>query len=247
MWKRGTYMAYRSKIEWTENTWNPVTGCTKISDGCLNCYACRMALRLQKMGNAKYANGFSLTLQEDCLENPFKWKKPSLIFVNSMSDLYHEDVPVEYIKKVFSIMNKATWHTFQILTKRADRLAELSDQLVWSDNIWQGVTVENGKYNYRIDYLRKVPANIRFISFEPLIGDVGEIDLSDINWAIVGGESGFNCRRIKQDWILRIKDQCEQQNVDFYFKQWGGINKKKNGRELLGKTWDSMPEIRYSV
>jgi len=201
-----------------------------------------MAFRLQKMGNAKYANGFDLTLQEDCLEDPLKWKKRSLIFVNSMSDLFHEDIPLEYIKKVFSVMNLARWHTFQILTKRADRLARLSDQLKWSDNIWQGVTVECAKYKDRIDYLRKVPASIKFISFEPLIDDVGKIDLSGVNWAIVGGESGFNCRRIEQDWVVSIKDQCEQQDVCFYFKQWGGVNKKKNGRELLGKTWDDMPQ-----
>lgn len=240
-------MAFKSKIEWTENTWNPVTGCTKISDGCLNCYACRMAFRLQKMGNAKYANGFNLTLQKDCLKDPLKWKKPSLIFVNSMSDLFHEDIPADYIKQVFSVMNQANWHTFQILTKRAERLSVLSEELNWSDNIWQGVTVESERYKDRIDHLRKVPASIRFISFEPLIGDVGELDLSGVNWAIVGGESGFNCRRIEQDWVLNIKDQCELQNVCFYFKQWGGINKKKYGRELLGKTWDDMPELTYSI
>lgn len=240
-------MAYKSKIEWTENTWNPVTGCTKISDGCLNCYACRMAHRLQRMGHAKYANGFNLALQKDCLEDPLKWKKPSLIFVNSMSDLFHEDVPIDYIKQIFSVMNQAKWHTFQILTKRAERLSELSEQFNWSDNIWQGVTVESEKYKGRIDYLRKVPASVKFISFEPLIGDIGDINLSGINWAIVGGESGINCRKIEQDWVLNIKAQCEQQNVCFYFKQWGGVNKKKNGRELLGKTWDDMPEIKYSV
>jgi len=240
-------MAFKSKIEWTENTWNPVTGCTKISDGCMNCYACRMAFRLQKMGNAKYVNGFNLTLQKDCLHDPLKWKKPSLIFVNSMSDLFHEDIPVDYIKQVFSVMNQAHWHTFQVLTKRAERLSSLSKELNWSNNIWQGVTIESGKYKDRIEHLRKVPSCIRFISFEPLIGDVGELDLSGINWAIVGGESGYNCRRIEQNWVLNIKEQCEMRYVYFYFKQWGGINKKKFGRELLGKTWDDMPEMSYSI
>lgn len=236
-------MALKSKIEWTENTWNPVTGCTKISDGCKNCYAYKMAHRLQKMGNAKYANGFNVTTHSDCLEDPINWRKPALIFVNSMSDLFHEAIHIDFIKQIFSIMNRAHWHTFQILTKRAERLAEIADQLTWSPNIWQGVTVESARYKQRIDYLRKVPAKIRFISFEPLIGDVGKVDLSSIHWVIVGGESGFNCRNIEQDWVLNIKEQCKHYNTLFYFKQWGGINKKKKGRELLGKTWDDMPSL----
>ena len=236
-------MAYKSKIEWTGNTWNPVTGCTKVSDGCANCYASTMANRLQKMGNKKYAYGFQLTLQESCLDDPLNWRKPSLIFVNSMSDLFHEDVPTDYIKRVFAVMNQATRHTFQILTKRAERLSALSSELTWSSNIWQGVTVENEKYKYRIDYLRTVPTAVRFISFEPLIGNVGDVDLTGINWAIVGGESGFKSRGMDPVWVLNLKEQCEQQNTLFYFKQWGGTNKKKNGRELLGRTWDSMPEL----
>lgn len=242
--ERGIKMALKSKIEWTENTWNPVTGCTKISDGCQNCYAYRMAKRLQGMGNRKYVNGFKVTLHKNCLTEPLNWNKPSLIFVNSMSDLFHEEVPIGFIKQVFDIMNQATWHTFQILTKRAERLVSISEQLNWSPNIWQGVTVESEKYKSRIELLKRVPARIKFVSFEPLIGDVGSVNLSSIDWVIVGGESGFNCRKIEEDWILNIKNQCEQQKVYFYFKQWGGTNKKKNGRKLLGKTWDDMPEIK---
>ena len=234
-------MALKSKIEWTENTWNPVTGCTKLSEGCENCYAHKMALRLQKMGNEKYSNGFSLSLHEYCLNDPLTWKKPSMVFVNSMSDLFHEDIPIEYIKRVFEIMNRAPQHTFQILTKRAGRLADLSAHLTWSPNIWQGVTVENSRNTGRIDYLRNIPAYIKFVSFEPLLGDVGNIDLSGIDWAIIGGESGPKARRIEVQWVLNIKQQCEDQGALFYFKQWGGTNKKKAGRELLGRTWDDMP------
>jgi protein gp37 len=234
----------RTKIEWTESTWNPVTGCTKVSDGCANCYAYIMANRLQKMGNYKYRNGFRLTLHEECLSEPLSWKKPSLIFVNSMSDLFHEEIPVEFVKAVFSVMNKANWHTFQVLTKRAERLSELASELVWTDNIWQGVTVENEKNKFRIDYLRRIPAAVKFISFEPLIGDVGQVNLEGIDWAIVGGESGFNCRPMEVDWVLNIKRQCEEQNVLFYFKQWGGVRRQKNGRLLLGRTWDEMPALK---
>jgi len=236
-------MAQKSKIEWTENTWNPVTGCTKISAGCKNCYAHKMALRLQSMGQAKYINGFSVTLHPGCLEDPFNWKKPSMIFVNSMSDLFHKDVPIDYIKDVFSVMNSTPQHTYQILTKRAERLTEIAGELTWTSNIWQGVTVENISTVTRIDFLRKIPAVVKFISFEPLLGDIGDINLSNINWAIVGGESGVGARPVEEKWILNIKKQCERQNVLFYFKQWGGKNKKKSGRELLGKTWDSMPAM----
>ncbi|WP_028309072.1 DUF5131 family protein [Desulfitibacter alkalitolerans] len=236
-------MALKSKIEWTENTWNPVTGCTKISDGCKNCYAFTMANRLKAMGNAKYSNGFEIKLHNYCLEDPLKWKKPSLIFVNSMSDLFHEEIPVDFIKKVFDVMNRASWHTFQVLTKRAERLFELADSLNWTPNIWQGVTVESEKYKKRIDYLREVPARVRFVSFEPLINEVNELHLAGIDWAIVGGESGFRAREMQQEWVLSIKEECERQDVFFYFKQWGGFNKKSNGRTLLGKTWDAMPQI----
>ena len=236
-------MAVKTKIEWTENTWNPVTGCTKISAGCQNCYAYTMAKRLKLMGNEKYANGFDVTMHEYCLEDPLKWKKPSLIFVNSMSDLFHEDIPLSFIEKVFDVMNRASWHTFQVLTKRAGRLAEVADKLNWTDNIWQGVTIENSEYKDRIDSLRKVPSKVRFVSFEPLIGEINKIDLSQIDWAIVGGESGPKAREMKPEWVYSIKNQCEAQNVMFYFKQWGGTNKKKAGRTLLGQTWDDMPKI----
>lgn len=240
--KEGDRMA-KSKIEWTENTWNPVTGCTKISDGCKNCYAAVMAQRLKLMGNKKYDNGFEVTLHDYCLNDPLKWKKSSLIFVNSMSDLFHEDIPIEFIQKIFGIMNKAYWHTFQILTKRSERLEDLAPYLTWSPNIWQGVTVESDQYKNRIDSLRNVKAKVRFISFEPLIGKVQNLDLAGIDWAIVGGESGFKARRIDPEWVLSIKNECDKQDVRFYFKQWGGVNKKKNGRLLLDQTWDAMPEI----
>jgi len=235
-------MALKSKIEWTENTWNPVTGCTKISDGCQNCYAYKMALRLQKMHNQKYKNGFDVTLHETCLSEPQTWKKPSMIFVNSMSDLFHDAIPLEYIQRVFQVMNNTPQHVFQILTKRAERLLDVAPKLNWTSNIWQGVTVESFKYTKRIDLLRNTPAHIKFISFEPLISDVGLLNLNGIDWAIVGGESGPKCRPVQEEWILQIKQQCEEQDTLFYFKQWGGTNKKKHGRELLGKTWDATPQ-----
>jgi len=237
-------MAIKSKIEWTENTWNPVTGCTKISSGCKNCYAYTLANRLRNMGNPKYINGFELTLHEYCLEDPLKWKKPSLIFVNSMSDLFHEQIPLEYIQRVFSVMNQAHWHTFQVLTKRDERLQELAKYLCWSPNIWQGVTVENNNYKGRIDALRNIPAKVKFVSFEPLVGEINDIDLTGIDWAIVGGESGPRAREMNPEWVLQIKEECEQQNVLFYFKQWGGVHKKKAGRLLLGTTWDAMPVLK---
>jgi len=235
-------MAINSRIEWTENTWNPVTGCTQISDGCLNCYALKMANRLELMGSAKYKNGFNLSLHEYCLQDPYKWRRPSVIFVNSMSDLYHEDVPLSFIKQVFATMNENQQHVFQILTKRPERLAEIALELTWTPNIWQGVTVESSKYVDRIELLRQIPAQIRFISFEPLIGDVGRVNLLNIQWAIVGGESGARSRPIELNWVLNLKEQCDAQGTLFYFKQWGGVNKKKSGRTLLGKTWDAVPE-----
>jgi protein gp37 len=236
-------MALKSKIEWTENTWNPITGCTQISEGCENCYALRMASRLQKMGNAKYENGFRLTLHEDCLNEPYTWKKPSHIFVNSMSDLFHAEVPIDYIKKIFTVMNDNPQHIFQVLTKRADRLADVVSHVEWTDNIWLGVTVESEKHNGRVDALRFTPAKIKFVSFEPLLNDVGTVDLSQIDWAIVGGESGWHARPMKESWVLNIKKQCEQQSVLFYFKQWGGVRKKQTGRTLLGQTWDAIPAV----
>jgi len=236
-------MATQSKIEWTGSTWNPVTGCTKISLGCKNCYAERMAKRLQSMGQVNYRNGFDLMCHEHVLELPLKWKKPQTIFVNSMSDLFHRKVSKTFIKKVFDIMNRAPIHTFQVLTKRADRLAELSDELTWSKNIWMGVSIENDKYKDRIDCLRYTEANVKFISFEPLLGSVGKVNLKNIDWAIVGGESGPGARYVDPEWVMDLRDQCIKQKVPFFFKQWGGTNKKKTGRELEGKYWDQMPQL----
>jgi protein gp37 len=240
-------MSQKSKIEWTENTWNPVTGCNKVSDGCQNCYAERMALRLQKMGNPKYADGFCVKLHHYCLNDPYSYKKPSRIFVNSMSDLFHAEVPLEFIKQVFIVMNNTPQHTYQILTKRADILFKYAYELNWTPNIWMGVTVENHKTVDRIDMLRQIPAKIKFISFEPLINDVGKIDFTQIDWAIIGGESGWYARPMKQEWVENIKAQCEEQNVLFYFKQWGGTNKKKTGRLLFGRTWDDMPQMVTNI
>jgi protein gp37 len=231
-----------TKIEWTESTWNPVTGCTKISTGCKNCYAERMAKRLQAMGQYNYRNGFQLTCHPHVLDLPLQWKKPQMIFVNSMSDLFHKYVPQEFILKIFNTMNRASQHTFQILTKRASRLENLSQLLTWDENIWMGVTVENSDYKERIDFLRKTEAFIKFLSFEPLLEDIGILDLKNIDWVIVGGESGPGARPIKASWVRNIREQCNKQNVSFFFKQWGGVNKKKSGRTLDGRTWDEIPQ-----
>ncbi len=235
-------MAEKSAIEWTESTWNPVTGCTKISSGCENCYAERMAKRLQAMGQPNYRNGFNLTLHPHVVDLPLRWKKPQMIFVNSMSDLFHEEVPLDFIKKIFSTMNLATQHTFQVLTKRAHRLSDLSALLPWAENIWMGVTVESANYKQRIECLQQTDAFIKFLSLEPLLEDIGQLDLKGIDWVIVGGESGPKARPIKTSWIRNIKRQCEEQKIPFFFKQWGGINKKKSGRLLDGQTWDEMPK-----
>ncbi|SHN66700.1 DUF5131 family protein [Desulfovibrio litoralis] len=231
-----------TKIEWTETTWNPLTGCTKVSSGCKNCYAEKMALRLQAMGSANYINGFNLTMHEHVLEMPFKWKKPRLIFVNSMSDLFHEDVPLVFIQKVFNVAKRNPQHTFQVLTKRSERLATLAPRLEWHPNIWVGVSVEAPQYKDRIDHLRKVPAALRFLSCEPLIADLGELNLDNIQWVIVGGESGIGARPIDKEWVISIREQCKTQSVPFFFKQWGGVNKKKTGHELDGKVWHSFPQ-----
>lgn len=231
----------QSKIEWTESTWNPITGCTKVSPGCKNCYAERMAHRLQAMGQANYVNGFELTLQEHMLERPLQWKKPQLIFVNSMSDLFHEEVPLAYIQRVFDVMRRAHWHNFQVLTKRSGRLLELNDAIDWPTNVWMGVSVETAKYRFRIDHLRQTGANIKFLSLEPLLGPLSHLNLARIDWVIVGGESGPGARPIKKEWVTEIRDQCLSSNVPFFFKQWGGVNKKKAGRELQGRTWDQLP------
>jgi protein gp37 len=239
-------MAQGSSIEWTESTWNPVTGCSKISAGCKHCYAERMAERLQAMGQPNYKNGFALTLQPKMLEMPLRWKKPQTIFVNSMSDLFHDDVPVEYVKQVFDVMRRAHWHRFQVLTKRASRLADLDAELEWTPNIWMGVSVETSKYVDRIEDLRRTRAHVRFLSLEPLLGPLPALDLRGIHWAIVGGESGPRARPVDAAWVLDIKDQCREHKVPFFFKQWGGKNKKRAGRLLEGRTWDEMPVLRPS-
>lgn len=235
-------MATKSTIEWTESTWNPITGCTKISPGCKNCYAERMAKRLHAMGQPNYRNGFDVTIHPHALELPLSWKKPQTIFVNSMSDLFHEDVPEDFILNVFEIMNKANWHRYQVLTKRSERMLAMNKIIPHSKHIWLGVTVENEDYKNRIDDLRRMNCDVKFISFEPLLCKLGELNLKGIDWAIVGGESGPGARPIKEEWILEIKEQCDEQGVPFFFKQWGGVKKKKNGRELLNQTWDAMPE-----
>jgi protein gp37 len=235
-------MADNSSIEWTDATWNPVTGCTKISPGCKNCYAERLALRLKEMGNGRYANGFRLTFHPDALELPLRWTKPKMIFVNSMSDLFHESVPEIYIQKVFAVMEKAHWHNFQILTKRADRLARLSQRLSWPKHIWQGVSVENKEYINRVALLRQVPATIRFLSVEPLLGPIPNLPLEGIHWVIVGGESGPGHRPIRVEWVRDIRKQCLSANVPFFFKQWGGRTPKSGGRKLDGRFWDEMPQ-----
>jgi protein gp37 len=236
-----------SAIEWTESTWNPLTGCTKVSAGCAHCYAEVMARRLRAMelarGNTrgKYRRGFKLTIHRTEISKPLDWKKPQNIFVNSMSDLFHEDVPLDFILKVFDTMNAANWHRYQILTKRSVRLRELNAQLQWAPHIWMGTTVENSDCIARIDDLRATAAHIKFLSLEPLLGPLPDLDLTGIDWAIVGGESGVRSRPMSEEWVLDIRDQCADQGVRFFFKQWGGRNKKQAGRILEGRTWDDMP------
>jgi len=235
-------MALNSSIEWTETTWNPITGCNKISDGCLNCYAERLAKRLKAMGLEKYKNGFKLSIHPETLEEPLKWKKKQMIFVCSMSDIFHKDVPDEFIIQIFEVMNKAHWHIFQVLTKRAERIPKIMDKVKWTPNIWLGTTIESPKYLYRIDYLKQAPAKVKFLSLEPLLADIPNLPLDYIDWVIVGGESGPGARPMKKEWVINIKKQCEKAGVPFFFKQWGGVNKKKTGRLLDGKTYDEMPK-----
>lgn len=236
-------MGENSSIEWTEATWNPVTGCTKISPGCKHCYAERMSMRLRAMGQRNYVNGFDLTLHEHALEIPLRWKKPQVIFVNSMSDLFHKDVPLRFITQVFDVMNRAYWHRYQILTKRSERLLELSSYLQWERHIWMGVSVESADYIYRIDDLKRTASIVKFLSLEPLLGPLPQLDLKGIDWVIVGGESGPGARPMSKNWVLDIRDQCINAGVAFFFKQWGGVNKKKAGRLLNGRTWDEMPTL----
>jgi protein gp37 len=239
-------MGQKSTIEWTESTWNPLTGCTKISPGCKNCYAERMALRLKAMGQKNYSRGFDLSIHPQALELPLKWKKPQMIFVNSMSDMFHSDVPTDFIFKAFEVMKRASWHRFQVLTKRAERLWSLNDELTWADNIWMGVSVESESYASRIDLLRLTNASTKFLSLEPLLGPLDNLSLEGIDWVIVGGESGPRARPMNSGWVTCIRDQCIRAGVPFFFKQWGGINKKRYGRTLDGRTWDEMPRLRAS-
>jgi protein gp37 len=234
-------MAENSSIEWTEATWNPLTGCTKVSPGCKRCYAERLALRLKAMKQRNYRNGFKLTLHEQMLNVPLRWKSPQLIFVNSMSDLFQKGVPFDFILRVFDTMRSAHWHIFQVLTKRSERLLELSPRLQWPTNVWMGVSVENEKYTSRIEHLRQTEAKTKFLSLEPLLGPLPQLNLKGIDWVIVGGESGPGARPMKAEWVSDIRDQCLSSGVPFFFKQWGGVNKKKAGRELDGVTHDEMP------
>lgn len=230
-----------SKIEWTESTWNPLTGCTKVSPGCKHCYAERMARRLQAMGLEKYRNGFKLTFHPKVLEDPLQWEKPQLIFVNSMSDLFHKDVPLTFIQQIFDVMRRAHWHTFQILTKRAERLLELDPLINWPQNVWMGVSVENSDYIHRVHLLRQTHAAVKFLSCEPLLGPLPNLPLGGIDWVIVGGESGPKARPMDPAWVREIRNQCQAARVPFFFKQWGGTRKKKTGRLLDGRTWDELP------
>ncbi len=236
-------MALMTSIEWTKSTWNPVTGCSKISPGCKNCYAERMAKRLRAMGQYRYRNGFEVTLQTDLVDQPRLWKKPRKIFVNSMSDLFHEHIPLKFIQSVFTTMNVASHHVFQVLTKRSDRLREMSKSLMWTDNIWMGVSVEKEDYAYRIDDLLDTGASVKFLSLEPLLGSLEAVSFEGIDWVIVGGESGPGARPMQKSWVIEIRDQCEGRDIPFFFKQWGGVNKKKNGRALENRTWDQYPKV----
>lgn len=235
-------MADNSSIEWTQATWNPVTGCTKISPGCANCYAERMSRRLRAMGNENYRNGFRLTIQPQMLERPLQWSTSRFVFVNSMSDLFHRDVPASYIHDVFDVMRRAYWHQFQVLTKRSSRLERMSKSIEWPENVWMGVSVEDRQREFRIDLLRKTGAKIKFLSLEPLVGPLPKLNLASIDWVIVGGESGPGSRPMSESWVLDIQRQCRKAKVAFFFKQWGGFNKKKTGRLLRGKTYNEMPD-----
>lgn len=235
-------MASESSIEWTDATWNPVTGCTKISQGCKHCYAERMAARLHLMGSVRYANGFKVTLHEDLLDAPRRWTRSRLIFVNSMSDLFHEDVPTDFIRRVFATMEACPQHTFQVLTKRSDRLRGIARSLPWPPNVWMGVSVEDERVQHRVLDLAEVPAKVRFLSCEPLIGPLVSLPLKGIHWCIVGGESGPGARPMERWWVESILRQCRSAEVAFFFKQWGGVRKDLNGRELDGRTWDELPQ-----
>ncbi len=236
-----TAMTTKTRIEWTEVTWNPVTGCTKLSQGCKHCYAERMARRLKAMGNPRYPNGFDITLHEDLIDAPRRWRKPTRVFVNSMSDLFHEVIPRDFIERVFQTMAECPQHQFQVLTKRSERLRELAPSLAWPTNLWMGVSVEHADVVGRIDDLRTVPAALRFLSCEPLLGPLGALRLEGLHWMIVGGESGPGARPMHPAWVNSLRDQCEAAGVPFFFKQWGGVRKDLAGRELDGRTYDALP------
>lgn len=235
-------MSEKSTIEWTNSTWNPVTGCNKVSPGCKHCYAETFAERWRGVPGHPYEQGFDLRLWPDRLEIPFTWRRPRTIFVNSMSDLFHEKVPLEFIHRVFRTMRRTPWHTYQVLTKRSKELADLAPKLIWPSNVWMGVSIETAEYLWRADHLRTVSSAVRFLSLEPLLGPLGTFDLSGIHWVIVGGESGPGARAIKPEWVREIREQCYVAGVPFFFKQWGGVQKKRNGRVLDGQTWDDMPQ-----
>jgi protein gp37 len=236
-------MPTKSNIEWTEMTWNPVTGCTKVSQGCKHCYAERMAKRLTAMGSDRYRNGFEVTLHPDLLDVPRGWRQPRVVFVNSMSDLFHDDIPLAYIQRVFATMRDCPHHTFQVLTKRSERLVELAPQLPWPANVWMGVSVEHARVVQRVRDLQRVPAAVRFLSLEPLIGPLDALPLDGIHWAIVGGESGPKARPMRKEWVTSIFRQCRAVRVPFFFKQWGGVRKDLTGRELNGRTYNEMPGV----
>ncbi len=238
-------MASKSHIEWTEITWNPVTGCSKVSQGCKHCYAERMAKRLEAMGNKRYLNGFQLTLHEDLVEKPLSWVKPRIVFVNSMSDLFHSDVPLSFIQDVFETMNKCPQHIFQILTKRSKRLVEVSSKLNWSSNIWMGVSVENRDVTFRISDLQKISAQVKFLSCEPLLGSLRDVNLHGIDWVIAGGESGPGARPMESQWVQEVLQICKRQNVPFFFKQWGGVRKDLTGRILNNRLYNELPAVAY--
>lgn len=230
-------------VEWTEQPWNPITGCTKISSGCINCYAEKSAAWLQRIGNRRYTNGFNLTLHEDLLELPLRWRKPRRVFIGSMSDIFHHDIPNEFILRAFETMNQCPQHTFIVLTKRADKMEELATEINWTKNIWLGVTVEEAKYKERIESLRNTGAHRKFVCAEPLIGDLGKVDLASMDWLVIGGESGPNCRPMEEDWVISLRDQCHAQDVMFTFKQWGGKKRKENGSLLQGEYHHGLPEV----
>lgn len=236
-----------STIEWTEVTWNPVTGCSKVSAGCKNCYADRMAKRLRLMGVEKYRNGFEVTIHPKTLEDPLRWKTPKIVFVNSMSDLFHSKVPLKFIKSVFEVMNEASQHTFQVLTKRPERVLRESKKLPWAPNIWMGTSIESEKFLHRAETLRKTDAQTKFLSLEPLLGPLPNLKLKGMDWVIVGGESGPRSRPMEKDWVLEIQAKCLDKDVPFFFKQWGGFNKKKAGRKLNRREWNAMPEVAVAL